>query len=385
LEKTFQHYDLKLVSPPFDSELTNLIIDLDYLRKKIIAGTTAPWIFLQLKHIFHTLESIGSARIEGNNTTIAEYFDTMYESEQTTSQKIIEIRNMENALKFIDDNYKEFSINRFFISELHKMVVENLNPPPQGEGDKTPGDYRKTNVIIAKSNHIPPDYSIVNDYMQELFNFIQKDDQPKFDLLKIALAHHRFVWIHPFTNGNGRIVRLFTYAMLIKQGFHVDVANRILNPTAVFCSNRDIYYDKLSKADSGQEGGLLEWCEYVLTGLKDEIEKVDKLLDYDYLKNKILLPALKFSLERKLITDTENKMLNKVVEKQEIKANDLKEFFPGKKSSEISRKIRNLIQKKIFLRNKQKVRTYSISFDNNYLIRGIMKSLDDNDFLPIKD
>ena len=52
--------------------------------------------------------------------------------------------------------------------------------------------------------------------MQELIDFVNKEDTPKYDLLKIAIAHHRFVWIHPFENGNGRVVRLFTYALLLK-------------------------------------------------------------------------------------------------------------------------------------------------------------------------
>ena len=50
----------------------------------------------------------------------------------------------------------------------------------------------------------------VEDYMNELLDFVNKEDAKKFDLLKAAIAHHRFVWIHPFGNGNGRTVRLFT-------------------------------------------------------------------------------------------------------------------------------------------------------------------------------
>ena len=68
----FNHYDLSLVVPSFKSPLTDLIIDLDHLRKLQLNGTTHPAVFFQLKHIFHTLESIGSARIEGNNTTVAD-------------------------------------------------------------------------------------------------------------------------------------------------------------------------------------------------------------------------------------------------------------------------------------------------------------------------
>jgi Fic family protein len=36
--------------------------------------------------------------------------------------------------------------------------------------------------------------------MEQLLEFINKDDPKQFDLIKIALAHHRFVWIHPYEN-----------------------------------------------------------------------------------------------------------------------------------------------------------------------------------------
>lgn len=57
--------------------------------------------------------------------------------------------------------------------------------------------------------------------MQELTAFINAADPPKYDLIKVALAHHRFGWIHPFGNGNGRVVRLLTYSLLINYGFNV--------------------------------------------------------------------------------------------------------------------------------------------------------------------
>ncbi len=90
----------------------------------------------------------------------------------------------------------------------------------------------------------------VDGYMDELIDFVTREDDPRYDLIKIAIAHHRFVWIHPFTNGNGRTVRLFTYALLMKYGFRVETAQRILNPTAVFCNDREQYYNKLRRATS---------------------------------------------------------------------------------------------------------------------------------------
>lgn len=383
-EAKFVHYNLKLIEPSFDSSLTDLIIELDYLRKKPLTGSTHPKVFFQLKNIFHTLESIGSARIEGNNTTIAEYIETKLAKSNKVPPGIKEIQNIEKAMAFIEEYVKDYPINRAFISEMHKMIVDGLKPPPDGEGDARPGEYRKSNLNINKSRHIPPEWIKVDDYMVELLDFINRKDSLKYDLLKTAIAHHRFVWIHPFGNGNGRTVRLFTYAMLVKTGFNVNVG-RIINPTAVFCSNRNDYYSYLSGADKGTDSGIITWIEYVLKGLKEEIEKIDKLLDYNFLKKEILIPTISYSLERKYITDLEAKILKKAIEKQAIQAADVKEFFSGKADAEVSRQIRKLIDKKMLVPEKESTRKYVFRFDNSYLLRSVMKSLGEKGFLPIRD
>jgi hypothetical protein len=96
----FKHFDLRLVHPLFDSGLTSLIMDLDHLRKKVLGGTTPLHIFFQIKNIFHIIESIGSARIEGNHTTLVEYIDSkIAPSSLTETEPIIEIRNMESACR----------------------------------------------------------------------------------------------------------------------------------------------------------------------------------------------------------------------------------------------------------------------------------------------
>lgn len=383
-QENFLHYDLKLLEPAFGSSLTDLIIELDYLRRKPLSMSTHTKVFFQLKRIFHTLESIGSARIEGNNTTIAEYIETKLTESKKILPGIREIQNIEKAMAFVEDNVKDYPINRAFISAIHKMIVDGLQSPPNGEGDHTPGEYRKTNLKINKSNHMPPEWLKVDDYMDELLCFVNNADAKKFDLLKAAIAHHRFVWIHPFGNGNGRTVRLFTYAMLLKTGFNVNVG-RIINPTAVFCTNRNDYYSNLAKADSGADAGVLQWSEYVLKGLKEEIEKIDKLTDYSYLKKEILLPAITHSLSRKYITDTESKILKKVIENQIVQAGDLKEFFVGKQNSEVSRQIKRLINKKMLVPEKEGARKYVLRFDNNYLLRGVISALGEKDFLPVID
>lgn len=378
----FKQLDLKLIDPPFGSKLTDYVIELDYLRKKPLVGTTYPSTFFQLKRIFHTLESLGSARIEGNCTTIAEFIETKIDNKTTKDEKIIEIQNVERVLEFIDENVDKTKMNRALISEVHKKTVAGLTPPPKGEGSEHPGEYRRKNVRVARAKFMPPDFMQIESYMTELFNFVNKNDPPKYDLLKTAISHHRFAWIHPFDNGNGRTVRLFTYAMLVKQGFNVNVG-RIINPTAVFCNDREKYYHFLSRADEGHEKGIIEWCEYVLSGLKVEIDKIDKLLDYKYLLEQILLPTIDYSLDRKLITPTEAKILTIAAKKQIIQASDIKAIFPDKIPAEISRDIRRLRDKKMLIPERKNSRKYVLGFENNYLLRGVIEFLDKNGFLPI--
>src|SRR3990167_4071050 len=99
----FRHYELKLVEPTFSSPLTDLIIELNHLRKKRLIGSTHARVFFQLKEIFHTLESIGSARIEGNNTTIAEYIETKIDRTEPAPSNIKEIQNIEETMSFIEE------------------------------------------------------------------------------------------------------------------------------------------------------------------------------------------------------------------------------------------------------------------------------------------
>jgi hypothetical protein len=115
------------------------------------------------------------------------------------------------------------------------------------------------------------------------------------------------------------------------------------------------------------------------------IEKIDKLLDYEYLKKEVLIPTLEFSLENKYINKLEFQILKRTVEKAIIQAGDLDDIIKSKNASEKSRQIKNLIEKKMLMPEKEGARKYSLRFDNNYLFRGIMQILNEKGFLPIKD
>ena len=377
---TFNHHNLALLNPSFASPLVDVLTELEHLRRLRLGGSTPPQVFSQIKHIFHMLESLGSARIEGNHTTLADYVESKLEgTRQTPSDPLREMENIEAAMAYIEERVKSGdALTEHFIRELHVLAVQAL----EREGDATPGAYRQTQVQIAQSEHLPPEFIQVPRYMQELVAFINENHPPKYDLIKVALAHHRFGWIHPFGNGNGRVVRLLTYALMIKYGFNVQAGGRVLNPTAVFCNDRDQYYAMLSRADTGTAEGLEAWCVYVLEGVLVELRKVDRLADFDYLGSKILAPALAYAKERQLITGQEASVLQIAAKSGVAKAADLSAAMPAMSSAQRTYLIKKLVERKMLQPIKDGARQYTIGFSNNYLMRGIIRALSDEGFIP---
>lgn len=375
----FSHHDLTLLNPSFDSTLVDVLTELEHLRRLQLHGTTPAPVFFQLKDIFHMLESLGSARIEGNHTTLADYVESKLEGAPASSDQLREMENIEAAMAYIEESIQPGDgLTEHFIRELHAITVKEL----EREGDATPGAYRQKSVKIAQAEHLPPEFIQVPHYMQELVAFINENHPPKYDLIKVALAHHRFGWIHPFGNGNGRVVRLLTYALLIKYGFNVKTGGRVLNPTAVFCNNRDQYYAMLARADTGTADGLEAWCIYVLRGILDELRKVDRLTDFGYLGDKILAPALSYAKERELITAMEESVLHIAAKSGVAKAADLAAAMPGMSPAQRTYQIKKLVERKMLQPIKEGARQYTIGFSNNYLIRGVVRALSDEGFIP---
>lgn len=384
----FIHHDLRLLNPSFDSPLIDVISELEHLRRLRLEGNTPTPIFFQLKRIFHMLESLGSARIEGNHTTLADYIETQVQPQQSllaTQDQHREIANIEAAMNYVDESITPGApITEHFIRQLHQKAVENL----QREGDRTPGAYRMGPVLIQGAHHLPPDAIDVNATMRELVDFINTPHPPKYDLMKVALAHHRFGWIHPFGNGNGRVVRLLTYALLLKYGFNVNVgggvAGRVLNPTAVFCNDRGQYYEMLATADSGSDEDLEKWCTYVLGGMLDELRKLDRLTDFDFLRENILHPAIRVARERENITKEEETILRLALNSpsKTLRAGDLVQLFPDSNVQQRTYKINGLLKNDMLIPIVHGARQYTVGFANNYLLRGVIGALTEQGFVP---
>ena len=96
----FVDFPLRIVTPDYASPLTDVVMELEHLRRLALKGDTPSAVFHQLKDIFHTLESLGSARIEGNHTTLADYIESKIypdkkvaaPSARKTNSKVVPIR-----------------------------------------------------------------------------------------------------------------------------------------------------------------------------------------------------------------------------------------------------------------------------------------------------
>jgi Fic family protein len=176
--------------------------------------------------------------------------------------------------------------------ELREVVSEEETP-------KTvlPGKYREGEVKVGK--HIAPAASSVVNFMSRFetkYSETSKNTNAKTTrLIAIAAAHHRFVWVHPFLDGNGRVVRLFSDACFMAEGLN---ANGLWSISRGLAKHRDEYRSRLANADLGRYNDydgrgnlsnrfLVEFCEFFLKTSIDQIDFMSKCIDIDTMLKRI--------------------------------------------------------------------------------------------------
>ena len=367
------------IAPSFESDLTSTLFEMESIRNKFVSGDTPAWLFFDLKETLHLLESLSSARIEGNHTTLIAVINeaTANNDDKTEPEDMLrEIININRAIDYIETYMKEGdTITANFIRELHAITVEAL----KRDGSDTPGKYRTCDVKIANSNCVVSSPQMIESDMLELVDYINAPHEKKEDIIRIACAHHRFVAIHPFDNGNGRTARLVTYAMLIKYGF-LKNKKTLLSPSSFFCMDRKKYYDMLDRADAGGVGDVEAWCEYVASGILGEINRMFKLLDKDFAAKNIIIPAIKSSFADKHLNEEEYRILLIAVEKDVIQASDVMPLFGATASDRIrcSRFLSSMVDKNLLYHPPKTPRKYVPRFFNKNLLTYVMSAMDKN-------
>jgi Fic family protein len=376
--------------PSYESDVVNDIIELEGLRAYRAAGSTPAWLFSQLKSIFHAAESLMSLRLEGNNTEIIEYAQAILDN-NLKKEPIREINNYEKALQHtIEHINNNGEIDDELICELHEIVVEGLTPVQAGgDGDAHPGQYsfvkeeglRRVGNKATGNYHYPSVHPANVRYMGRLFEFIEETHGVKYDAIKIAQVHQHFAWIHPFNNGNGRVGRLLTYAMLMKAGFSVE---GLMTPSSIFCTDREEYNQRLSACDRLDDIEAQQaWLAYVFKGIIREFTKVRQLMDFDFVQKSILAAAIKGGYENGKIEDHHYNILMYVYHLKTFKKKDTQEYKVSE--SYRSRIIGEMSEAGLIKPIKKGGRIYQVNYLHPQLMFGILKALQYQEMLPTAD
>lgn len=363
--------------PLFSSKITDLVMDLEYLRKKDTLMTVDPFIYNQLRNIFMDMDSLGSTRVDGNKTGASKYFEAKEDEVEFKGRKMIEIDKVAETMLWIENNIADIVYFQGFFTELHRMIQEGIT----GESSRFAGKYRHTVAHPDIPGNTSPAFHLVETFMDKFINYLNKKETAKFDAIKAAYAHQRFLWIHPFRDGNGTTSRLVLYTMLYKMGFG-GTNNRIINPTFSFCWDPEKYLHLIRKADSEKEKDVFAFIEFALQGLRDDMARMDRLLNYEVIREDILKPAFKHPLFDRVFGEQERLIIDLAIDKQIFQAADIRVFFPQKQPTEISKMLKWLRDKDMIISIDENARRYAINLENKYLVKLIVGKLERAGFIP---
>lgn len=124
-------------------------------------------------------------------------------------REIYEVENTKKAYEFMKKHKNGITLN--FILELHYKLAYNIL------GEQA-GKFRRLQVYMGGSRHVPPPASAINAKMGFLLNWLRNHSKLHPVILG-AYFHHLFIAIHPFIDGNGRTGRLLLNLILMKNGF----------------------------------------------------------------------------------------------------------------------------------------------------------------------
>ena len=165
---------------------------------------------LELEYTFE------SNRIEGNTLTLRET-DLVINEGLTISGKSmrehLEAINHVEAVAYIKQLIeRNFSFNERELLSVHNLILRGIIPEDAGR-------YRKVQVMIKGSSHMPPQPFLVQKQMEDYFLWMEENKNKLHPVILAAEMHERLVTIHPFIDGNGRTSRLIMNLILLQNGY----------------------------------------------------------------------------------------------------------------------------------------------------------------------
>lgn len=186
-------------------------------------------------------------------------------------------------------------VHKRFCEELPESLLVAEDPVTKEKIRVVPGKLRDRDVKIGMHLAVSP--GAVPRFLARFETVYSKLGKAQA-ILSMAAAHHRFVWIHPFLDGNGRVARLMSHAMLL-EGLHTGGVWSIARGLARRQKEYKAYLqacDLSRRNDLDGRGNLSEeelgkFTRFFLETCLDQVDFMEKLMQPDRLRTRLLLWA----------------------------------------------------------------------------------------------
>ncbi|MCP3888179.1 MAG: Fic family protein [Desulfobulbaceae bacterium] len=252
-----------LLPPENASELNDLALDL-VSKASAFAGMLNPVVASSVGDLVLSMNCYYSNLIEGHDTHPHDIDRAMaqdYSSEpekralqkeavaHIAVQKMIDEREAPDVCP-LSSEYGRW-IHKAFCDRMPEELLWVENPDTGEKIKVIPGVHREKTVKVGR--HIPPRPENLDMF---LARFDVAYDVRRLSKLQritsVAASHHRYVWIHPFLDGNGRVVRLMSYAALK----NIQVGSELWSVARGLARQKSSYKSILQAADAPRQGDL---------------------------------------------------------------------------------------------------------------------------------
>lgn len=254
-----------------------------------------PELTRELRRLVRPMNCYYSNLIEGHHTFPVEIDQAMvgdFSNEPLKRDRQLEAVAHIEVQNLIEREHPGPLVSEAFIKWVHREFCDRLpedmllvsNPLTGDRAVVQPGEFRTQGVKVG--GHIAPEVSELPILLSRFVAAYGSSFHALQQIIACAAAHHRLVWIHPFLDGNGRVSRLFTDAMLAEAG----LGKGLWCVSRGFARTNDRYRSALAAADQTRQGdfdgrgnlteqGLEEFCDYFLDTCLDQVKFMRKLFD----------------------------------------------------------------------------------------------------------
>lgn len=272
------------VRPDITSETLNLIAEIDEFKGGWrVYQNLAPERLAALRHVA-TVESVASStRIEGVKLTDREVEHLLQnlQQRQFSTRDEQEVAGYAEVMQLLFESYTSIPLTENHIKQLHTLLLKYSD-----KDERHRGAYKILSNSVAAFGADGKEIGIIFEtaspfetplQMQELVEWTNQAllDRLLHPLVIVAVFVVRFLAIHPFQDGNGRLSRILTTLLLLKVGY-VYVPYSSLE--SVVEANKESYYLALRRTQSTLKSDTPEWGHWLLFFLRSMKKQKDNLL-----------------------------------------------------------------------------------------------------------